>query len=367
MCKFYRCIRQYLTELSRDVRDRLHPVIHIIYLSVSRKLPVDCLFYKLQIVLHNIRLDRQPVDWRLFQQTDVAQTDQTHMQGSRNWCCRECQHIHIFLHLLDLFLVLDAEPLFLVNDQKSQIFKYNILGKQPVCTDHNINHTGLHLFQRLFYFLRRTKPGQHADIDRIVLHTLTECIVMLLGKNRRRYQICYLPVILHCLKRSADCNLCLSKSYIPTDKTIHDLATFHVVFGIVNGFLLIQCLLIWEHLFKLPLPYGILRIFVTLCARTDRIQLDQLLRNILHMSLDTCAHFLPLRSAKLIQFDTCAILAGQLADAVELFHRHKQFTAFRILDTDIVLHASIGFHLVDTAVDSDTMILMYDIIANRNI
>ena len=85
------------------------------------------------------------------------------------------------------------------------------------------------------------------------------------------------------------------------------------------------------------------------------------------MSLDTCAHFLPLRSAKLIQFDTCAILARQLADAVELFHRHKQFTAFRILDTDIVLHASIGFHLVDTAVDSDTMILMYDIIANRNI
>lgn len=62
-----------------------------------------------------------------------------------------------------------------------------------------------------------------------------------------------------------------------------------------------------------------------------------------------------------------ADLAGQLADAVELFHRHKQFTAFRILDTDIVLHASIGFHLVDTAVDSDTMILMYDIIANRNI
>ena len=85
------------------------------------------------------------------------------------------------------------------------------------------------------------------------------------------------------------------------------------------------------------------------------------------MSFDTRAHLLPLRAAKLVQLDTCAILAGQLANAVELLDRHKQFTALRILDTDIVLHASIGFHLVDTTVDSDTMILMYDIIANRNI
>ena len=190
---------------------------------------------------------------------------------------------------------------------------------------------------------------------------------MLFGKNRRRYQICYLPVILYCLKCCPDGNLCLSESNIPTDKSIHNLATFHVMFGIVNGFLLIQCLLIWEHLFKLPLPYGILGIFVSLCARTDRIQLDQFLRNILHMSFDTRAHFLPLRAAKLVQLDTCAILAGQLTDTVELFHRHEQFAALCILDTDIVLHASIGFHLVDTAVDSDTVILMYDIIANGNI
>ena len=85
------------------------------------------------------------------------------------------------------------------------------------------------------------------------------------------------------------------------------------------------------------------------------------------MSLDTCTHLFPLWTAKLVQLDTRAILAGELADAVELLDRHEQFTALCILDTDIVFHASIGFHLVDTTVDSDTMILMYDIIANGNI
>ena len=188
---------------------------------------------------------------------------------------------------------------------------------------------------------------------------------MLLSQNCRWYEICHLPVILHCLKCRPDGNFCLSESNITTYKAIHDLAALHILFRIVDGFLLIQCLLIWEHLFKLPLPYGILGIFVSLCTRTDRIQLDQFFGDIFHMSLDTRAHLLPFRAAKLVQFDTRTIFAGQLADTVELFHRHEQFTSFGIFDTDVILCAPICDHFINTTVDSDTMILMYHIVTNR--
>ena len=33
----------------------------------------------------------------------------------------------------------DTEPLFFINDKQTEIFKYNIFGKNPVCTDDDID------------------------------------------------------------------------------------------------------------------------------------------------------------------------------------------------------------------------------------
>ena len=60
------------------------------------------------------------------------------MKGTRDWCCRKRQHIYIFLQLLDLLLMMDTKTLFLVNDQKPQIFEFQIITEHPVGTDNNI-------------------------------------------------------------------------------------------------------------------------------------------------------------------------------------------------------------------------------------
>ena len=80
------------------------------------------------------------------------------MKGPRDRCCRQSQHIHVFLHLLDLFLVGHTEALLLINDQEPQIFEFHILRKNPVRTDDNIHLALLQIFDRLFDLPRCAEP-----------------------------------------------------------------------------------------------------------------------------------------------------------------------------------------------------------------
>ena len=62
------------------------------------------------------------------------------MERSGNGSGSQGEYVHIFLQLLDLLLVGHPEPLFLVDNQQSQIFKHHILGQYPVGSDENVHH-----------------------------------------------------------------------------------------------------------------------------------------------------------------------------------------------------------------------------------
>ena len=198
------------------------------------------------------------------------------MKGTRDWCCRKRQHIYIFLQLLDLLLVLDTKALFLVNDQKPQIFEFHIITEHPMGTDNNIYQTFFRILDGLLLLGCRPESAHQIHPHRKFLHTLGKGIVMLLGKNRRRHQIYDLLILLHCLKCRTDCNFRLAIAHIPTDQTVHDLSALHILFYRINGKHLIFCLLKRKHLFKFPLPYGILAIYETFLLLSCRIQLHQI-------------------------------------------------------------------------------------------
>ena len=94
---------------------------------------------------------------------------------------------------------------------------------------------------------------------------------MLLGKDRRRYQICHLFAIIHRLERGADGHFRLTVSHITADQAVHDLPALHISFGIFYGMQLILCFLIREHLFKLFLPYTVLIVYISFFCLTDSI------------------------------------------------------------------------------------------------
>ena len=119
VCKIHPRLRKKFRDSGSHICNVIDTVINIIYLSASSKLTVNRLTDGLFIILHNVRLDRHTVHRRLLQDTHITNTDHTHMKGSRNRCCRQCQYIDVFFQLLDFFFVGHAETLLLINDQKS--------------------------------------------------------------------------------------------------------------------------------------------------------------------------------------------------------------------------------------------------------
>ena len=63
------------------------------------------------------------------------------MQRSRNGGCGQDQHVGQRAEFKKPLLVLNAKPLFFVNDDKPQVRKSHILGKQPVGSNQDINFT----------------------------------------------------------------------------------------------------------------------------------------------------------------------------------------------------------------------------------
>ena len=121
-------LRHQLLNRRRHVRDGVHPVIDIVHLPVSGKLPDDGLPHHFLVVLAHKGLDGLAVPRRFLQHAHVPDADQRHVQGAGDGRGGQRQHVHVLLQLLDLFLVRHAEALLLVDDQKAQILKLNIRG-----------------------------------------------------------------------------------------------------------------------------------------------------------------------------------------------------------------------------------------------
>ena len=80
--------------------------------------PYDILIIFQHIGSHRITLAR-----RFVQHAHIPNSAEAHMQGTRDGCCRQGEHIHLFAQFFQLFLVGYPEPLFLVNDQQAQFMK----------------------------------------------------------------------------------------------------------------------------------------------------------------------------------------------------------------------------------------------------
>ena len=120
------CGRNELLNLSCNLLDILDAVIYIVDLSAPRKLTVHRLADHLLVVLHHIGLDRNSVNRRFFEHAHIADSDETHVQGTRNRCRRHRQNIDIFLELFDFLFVRDTKALFLIDDQKTEILEFHI-------------------------------------------------------------------------------------------------------------------------------------------------------------------------------------------------------------------------------------------------
>ena len=193
-----------------------------------------------------------------------------------------------------------AEALLLIDDQKTKILEFHILGKHTVGTDDNVHLPFFQILNRLFDLPRRAKTRHKLNAHRKILHALHKGIVMLLRENGRRHQVYYLLALLHRLKGRAKGNLGLAIAHIPANQAVHDAAALHVALCIFDRRQLVLRLLVREQFFKLLLPYRILAVLVTAQLPPCRIKLHQVPCDFLHGRLDLRLRAVPLLPAQLV-------------------------------------------------------------------
>ena len=123
---------QQLGYLQRGALNVVHTVVQVIYLPSARELAAHSLRQHAPVVLHDKGLDRKPVLRRLLYRGHIPYPRKRHVQRPRYRRGRKGQHVHLTRQLLDMFLVRDAEALFLVNYEQTQLLELYVLLQQSV-------------------------------------------------------------------------------------------------------------------------------------------------------------------------------------------------------------------------------------------
>ena len=235
--------------------DGLHPVMDEEDLPAAAQLPQDRLADQLLGEAGHEGLDRQPVHRRGIDDGEVADTHHGHVKGARNGGGGQGHDIHHGPERLQSLLVLDAETLLLVDDQKPQILEGHILLQHAVGADDDVDLPFFEPLQDSLLLLGRAEAGEHLHRDRILLEPLVEGLVVLLGQDGGRHQNTGLLAVQSGFKGGPHGDLGLAVTHIAADQPVHRFALLHVGQHILDGRELVRGLLPGKGGLELPVHF----------------------------------------------------------------------------------------------------------------
>ena len=135
--------RHHLADMGGAGFNVVHPVVQVVHLPAPGKFFLHG-FGKDDIVIFQHKgLHRLALDGRLLDGGKIPDAAHCHVQCAGDGGSRQGEHIHPDEVLLQLFLVLHAKALFLVDDDKTEVVELYVLGQQPVGAHHDIHAAGL--------------------------------------------------------------------------------------------------------------------------------------------------------------------------------------------------------------------------------
>ena len=113
-------------DLLRKVFDAVDAIVQYERLSAARELAHERVAKQCVGELGHIGLHRYAAGRRRLKHADVAYARHRHVERARYRRRRQRQYVDVGFEHLELFLVLNAETLFLVEDNQSQIVEFHV-------------------------------------------------------------------------------------------------------------------------------------------------------------------------------------------------------------------------------------------------
>ena len=119
-------LRHQLADATGDPVDRLDPVVHEEDLALAHQLAVDRGRDLLVVVGADERQDRVALLGRGLDDGHLPDARDRHLQRARDRRGRHREHVDVGAQRLEVLLVLDAEPLLLVDDHEAEVLEPDV-------------------------------------------------------------------------------------------------------------------------------------------------------------------------------------------------------------------------------------------------
>lgn len=130
--------------------------------------------------------------------------------------------------------MLYPESLFFVDNDQSQVGELNILGKQSMGSNGDIDSSLVNILEDRHLFFASFKPAQGFNAEWIISHSLTKSTSMLLCQYGCGYQDRNLFAVFNGLEGSTNCDLRFSEADITADESVHGLFRLRGVPGLAT-------------------------------------------------------------------------------------------------------------------------------------
>ena len=155
-----------LADPGRGLLDRLHAVVDEEDLALAQQLAPDRGGHGAVLVGADVGQHRVALLGRGRDRRHLADAGDRHLQGARDRRRAHRQHVDAGAEPLHLLLVLDAEPLLLVDDDQAEVLELDVGVEQPVGADHDVDRALAQPVGDLARLLLGLEPAQRPDRHR---------------------------------------------------------------------------------------------------------------------------------------------------------------------------------------------------------
>ncbi len=357
------CLGRSLLDAHDRIVDRLDAVAHVVDLSLAGKLEADGGAHDVRIPLADRHLHGQPSRRCCHDERHVADAAHGHLHRARNRRSGKRQHIDLLAHVLELLLVLDAEALLLVDDDKAKVVGVHIVREQAVRADEDIDRALSKALQGLLLPGRRDEAGEHLDVETEGRKPLIERLVVLLGENRRGAEHHDLAGGAAALEGRTQGHLGLAEAHIAAEEPVHRLRRLHIGLDVCNRRLLVRRQRIGEACLHLLLLRGIRREGIARDACAPRIEVHEVEGKLLCALPGFAGRTRPVCCIEAREARSRTIRADIAGDPVHLLERHIELVAACIFEEEVVTLASCHFLAHDLGEEGDAVRCVHDIVS----
>jgi len=133
------CFGDEFTQFGCTFLDALHTVVNPEHLTLAQQFAANRFDRETFVEFTDVGEDRLAVGGRGLQQGEVADADEAHLERARDRGCAEGENVDVRAQFLHGFLVLDAESLFFVDDEKTKVLELDAFLQQSVRADDAID------------------------------------------------------------------------------------------------------------------------------------------------------------------------------------------------------------------------------------